>query len=296
MSFELRLKKLRGSGGYVLANVDDAQQTKGNLGGPDLFLAPIGRIDTDRISKFFCNACEQEYIGAPSISYDSLNEEVAENLILVERGQYVCNTCNATLAEYREFRKRDEEIEVGVAKPIEPVAEVPVQRPQVQPQVQEPQAQPEPQVQPQVQEPQAQPEPQVQPQVQEPQAQPEPQVQEEPKQDSESISSGIRSIENMSVFDSNARIIGTVKQMGIDAAQNMILVVKKTDGSVQSISWNRIKNIGDVVFLAPEESPSADPPATPQPAAESPAKSMCSQCGSENIQGSKFCEQCGKPI
>jgi hypothetical protein len=40
MSSELRLKKLRGSGGYIMASVTDEQQVKGNLGGPDLFLAP----------------------------------------------------------------------------------------------------------------------------------------------------------------------------------------------------------------------------------------------------------------
>ena len=39
MSAELRLKKLRGSGGFVMARVTDEQQSKGNLGGPDLFLA-----------------------------------------------------------------------------------------------------------------------------------------------------------------------------------------------------------------------------------------------------------------
>ena len=48
MSSELRLKKLRGSGGYVMASVSDEQQVKGNLGGPDLFLAPIGRLDASK--------------------------------------------------------------------------------------------------------------------------------------------------------------------------------------------------------------------------------------------------------
>ena len=54
MSSELRLKKLRGSGGYVMATVTDEQQGKGNLGGPDLFLAPVGRLDYDKISKYYC--------------------------------------------------------------------------------------------------------------------------------------------------------------------------------------------------------------------------------------------------
>jgi len=61
MSSELRLKKLRGSGGYIMANVTDQQQQKGNLGGPDLFLASIGRLDSEKISKYFCNTCEKEY-------------------------------------------------------------------------------------------------------------------------------------------------------------------------------------------------------------------------------------------
>ena len=52
MSSELRLKKLRGSGGYVMAKVTDQQQSRGNLGGPDLFLAPIGRLESEQISKF----------------------------------------------------------------------------------------------------------------------------------------------------------------------------------------------------------------------------------------------------
>ena len=50
MSSEIRLKKLRGSGGYVMAKVTDEQQMKGNLGGPDLFLAPIGRLDAETIT------------------------------------------------------------------------------------------------------------------------------------------------------------------------------------------------------------------------------------------------------
>ena len=123
MSSELRLKKLRGSGGYVMATVTDEQQMKGNLGGPDLFLAPIGRLDVDKITKHFCNTCEKEFEGAPKIEFENPNEEVAENLILAEKGQYICNSCNASIAEYREFKKQDETGEIGNAKPIEPVVQ-----------------------------------------------------------------------------------------------------------------------------------------------------------------------------
>ena len=122
MSSELRLKKLRGSGGYVMATVSDEQQVKGNLGGPDLFLAPIGRLDAKTITKHFCNTCEKEFEGPPKIEFENPNEEVAENLILAERGQYICNSCNASIAEYREFKKPNEEVEVGSAKPLDPNA------------------------------------------------------------------------------------------------------------------------------------------------------------------------------
>ena len=111
MSEELRLKKLRGSGGSIMARVTDQQQSKGNLGGPDLFLAPIGRLDLDKISKYTCNSCEKEFEGSPKIDFENPNEEVAENLILVERG--------STIAEYRNFKKPDEMNQVGLANPIE---------------------------------------------------------------------------------------------------------------------------------------------------------------------------------
>ncbi|HII00009.1 MAG TPA: hypothetical protein HA352_05965, partial [Nitrosopumilus sp.] len=118
MSSELRLKKLRGSGGYIMATVTDEQQMKGNLGGPDLFLAPIGRLNDDKITKHFCNTCEKEFEGPPKIEFENPNEEVAENLVLAERGQYICKVCNASIAEYREFKKPNEEGEIGSAKPL----------------------------------------------------------------------------------------------------------------------------------------------------------------------------------
>ena len=123
MSSESRLKKLRGSGGYVMAKVTDEQQVKGNLGGPDLFLAPMGRLDAATITKYFCNTCEKEFDGPPKIEFENPNEEVAENLILAEKGQYICNSCNSSIAEYREFKKKDEAVEIGSAKPVGDIVE-----------------------------------------------------------------------------------------------------------------------------------------------------------------------------
>ena len=119
MSDDVRIKKLRGSGGFVMAQVTDEQQTKGNLGGPDLFLAPIGRLDTENIKKHYCNTCDQEYEGGPKIEYENPNEQVSENLFLVERGQYLCTTCGSAIAEYREFKKSDELSDAGLAAPLD---------------------------------------------------------------------------------------------------------------------------------------------------------------------------------
>ena len=96
-------KKLRGSGGYAIARVTDPEQKKANLGGPELFLAGIGRLDEDRFVKYFCNKCEKEYEGSPSIIYDNPNEELGEGVTLAEKGEYKCKTCSATIAQYRRF-------------------------------------------------------------------------------------------------------------------------------------------------------------------------------------------------
>ncbi|ABX12105.1 zinc-ribbon domain-containing protein [Nitrosopumilus maritimus] len=228
MSSELRIKKLRGSGGYVMARVTDEQQMKGNLGGPDLFLAPIGRLDADKISKHFCNTCEKEFEGAPKIEFENPNEEVAENLILAERGQYICNTCEASIAEYREFKKQDEAGDVGNAKPLEPQTEV-------APQVETPQ---EPTVE-------SVPQPVEEPQVQS--------TQETATQPSPATS--VSSIEGRAVYDENANKIGIAKQVGIDSTQSMVLVITQNDGSEGSIPWKSIKKVGEVILLGnPEES------------------------------------------
>ena len=102
-----------------MASLTDEQQIKGNLGGPDLFLAPMGRLANELISKYFCNTCEKEMEGCPEIDYENPNEEVADNLVLAERGKYSCAECGTTIAEYRQFVKPDDAVDVGLAKPQE---------------------------------------------------------------------------------------------------------------------------------------------------------------------------------
>ncbi|MBT4299454.1 MAG: hypothetical protein HOD44_05440 [Nitrosopumilus sp.] len=256
MSSELRLKKLRGSGGYVMATVSDEQQVKGNLGGPDLFLAPIGRLDAKTITKHFCNTCEKEFEGPPKIEFENPNEEVAENLILAERGQYICNSCNASIAEYREFKKPNEEVEVGSAKPLDPNATTaPAVEATTAPAVEATTA----------------------PAVE---ATTAPAVEATQPSSAESVSS----IEGRMVIDENANKVGTAKQVGIDGnTQSMVLVVVKNDGTEGSIPWASIKKVGEVILLGKPEEDTVQP-------------GKCSECEFVNKEGSKFCEECGTKI
>ena len=225
MSSELRLKKLRGSGGYVMATVTDEQQMKGNLGGPDLFLAPIGRLDDDKITKHFCNTCEKEFEGPPKIEFENPNEEVAENLVLAERGQYICKACNASIAEYREFKKPNEEGEIGSAKPLDAnTTTAPTVEVTTAPTVEVTTA---------------------------------PTVEVTQPGSTASVSS----IEGRTVIDENANKVGIAKQVGIDAnTQSMVLVITKNDGTEGSIPWASIKKVGEVVLLGkPEETTATQP-------------------------------------
>ena len=212
MSTELRLKKLRGSGGYVMANVTDEQQMKGNLGGPDLFLAPIGRLENSRISKHFCNTCEKEFEGAPKIEFENPNEEVAENLILAEKGQYICASCDSTIAEYRQFKKQNEASAIGNAKPLDSTQTI---RQQESPKPVQVQSQTTP----------------VQTSTQ-----PGP-------------VGSVSSIEGLAVYDENAKKIGNAKQVGIDSNQSVVLLITKNDGSEASIPWSSIRKVGEVILL-----------------------------------------------
>ena len=212
MSSELRLKKLRGSGGFVMARVTDEQQSKGNLGGPDLFLAPVGRLESDKISKYFCNSCEKETEGSPNIEFENPNEEVAENLILVERGKYICNECDSTIAEYREFKKSDEQIEVGLANPVEQNQDSTFSDFSNF-------------------------------------TEPDSTIQQEIVSQTNPVDSTFRSIMGMDVFDENAKKIGVAKQVGVNSSQSLVLVISDSGGNDVSVNWDRIGTVGEVIFL-----------------------------------------------
>ena len=230
-----------------MASVSDEQQMKGNLGGPDLFLAPIGRLDADKITKHFCNTCEKEFEGSPKIEFENPNEEVAENLILAERGQYICESCNASIAEYREFKKPNEEGEVGSAKPLDPNATTDKPLIQENPTLAEA----------------------TQPTVEATQP---------------SSSASVSSIEGRMVVDENANKIGTAKQVGIDGnTQSMVLVITKNDGTEGSIPWASIKKVGEVILLGkPEETVDVEPGKCSECGfINKEGSKFCEECGSK---------------
>jgi len=110
--------KLQGSGGYIITDLTEEQAKKADLGVGKLFLAPLGKLEKQKMSKHYCKNCESEFNSPPNIQLEeNTNEQVADNLILVERGQYTCQQCSSVIGEYRVFKKQDESSDIGNARP-----------------------------------------------------------------------------------------------------------------------------------------------------------------------------------
>ena len=97
--------KLKGSGGHIIAEITDEQIKKADLGVGELFLAPVGRIEQNKISNYYCKICESEFAQAPKLEIENPKEQVAEGMILEEIGQYLCTKCSSKIGEYRTFSK-----------------------------------------------------------------------------------------------------------------------------------------------------------------------------------------------
>jgi sporulation protein YlmC with PRC-barrel domain len=284
-----REKKLRGSGGFVYARVTDAEQKKGNLGGPELFLAGIGRLPEERFSKYFCNKCEKEYRGSPLIKYESPNEDLGEGVILAEKGEYKCATCNNTIAQYRKFdpssisshgaagsqsnitsNSSDEKIVDGIE------GNQIIQR-----------------------------------------------TSESMKASSlESQTDvgflSIQSLIGMPAYNSEALLIGKVKEIGlrrpIGSGNTQISIkiiqddydtngkgdntpedTKTVNPTIVEILWNEISKIGDIVLIsrASSDNQTSD---TTKSISTGLEIGKCSSCGHLNERDASFCEECGKKL
>lgn len=263
-------KKLRGSGGFVIAKVSDEEQKKGNLGGPDLFLAGVGRLSEDRFSKYYCNKCENEFLGSPGIDYEQPNEDLGEGVTLIEKGEYKCKACKNTIAQYRKFD----------SSPV--VAETLASRDQL--------------VVSQNTSP-GTTHPEVVPEKGEKTDAPPRAGSATSSMTNTSISQQrgfipIQSLVGMMAYDRDAMLFGRVREIGLrkSAEGNMLVSVKiAKEGSdsekAEEVLWNNISKIGDIVLL--------DQKATGIGVHE---HSTCQSCGYSNEQNAVFCEECGAKL
>jgi len=251
-------KKLRGSGGYAIARVTDDEQKKGNLGGPELFLAGIGRLDEDRFVKYYCNKCEKAYEGSPSLVFENPNEELGEGVTLIEKGEYKCKTCSATIAQYRKFDASAQTIQQQEATNISTVQA---------------------------------PESRIEEEEEEEASQTSPSdLTVVPAATATTITSGnffpIQSLVGMSAYDSEAMLIGKVEQIGlrkVSARGNAHIVIKVGE---KEVPWEGISKIGDIILLKTTETKPAAPA----------AGGKCSACGYQNESDAAFCAECGTKL
>lgn len=229
MSGQLEKKTLKGSGGHIIANLTQQEIKKARLGGPELFLGAVGRIDKDRIERYYCKNCNKDYEGAPEIKYEKVNQEVAKGYTLSEQGEFLCKQCGSLIAQYKKFAEHGET---------------------------------------------------------------EPASTPELNTSSQYMQEGfvaIRKLIGMSVYDSDAMLVGTVKEIGLrDNKSKIVMAISTTEQSEMEVLWDQIARIGDVVLLK------ISIVAKTSPGITSPNK--CNKCEFENKQDSKFCEQCGNKL
>jgi sporulation protein YlmC with PRC-barrel domain len=258
-------KKLRGSGGYAIARVTDEEQKKGNLGGPELFLAGIGRLDEDRFVKHYCNKCEKAYEGSPALVFENPNEELGEGVTLIEKGEYKCKTCNATIAQYRKFDAPaptpPQQQEATNTTPVQ-ASDSRVEEEEESPASSSSSSPPPPDLV-------------VAPTT--------------PPPTTTTIASDsffpMQSLVGMSAYDSEAMLIGKVEQIGlrkVGGGGNAHITIKIGE---KEVPWDGISKIGDIILLKTGET---------KPAAAVGDK--CSACGYQNESNATFCAECGTKL
>ena len=101
-------KQLHGSGGWIIADITGEQEKNADLGVGKLFIAKIEKLDLEKMKKYFCKNCDFEFDGPAKIHVEEAeNEAISDELVLVERGQYICHKCDSIISEYRVFAKNE---------------------------------------------------------------------------------------------------------------------------------------------------------------------------------------------
>ncbi|MDQ3084866.1 MAG: hypothetical protein M3Q77_08655 [Thermoproteota archaeon] len=292
-------KKLRGSGGYAIAKVSDDEQKIANLGGPELFLAGIGKLDKDRFKKYYCNKCEKEYQGAPNLEFENPNEDLGENIILKEKGEYKCKNCDYIIAQYRKFDESKENVNLeskgeekenerydgkvetenrNESKSINPINQI------------------------------------------------ENNDNDKAIPDLKSTYVHIEKIIGMSTYDNNAHLTGKVQEIGLrkllDGKVEFSFKIKDSNNEIKEIEWNKISKIGDIIILADQNLQSNENKSRGSgggdngnvssgnsnrdinsslstPSLSTTTKidtKTCKNCKYNNEAESIFCEECGKKL
>lgn len=264
----LQEKKLRGSGGFVLAYVNDDEQKKGNLGGPELFLAGIGRLPSERFVKYHCNKCDKDFEGSPAIRYDNPNEDLGEDVILVEKGEYKCHACNTIIAQYRKFdsasnpsqNKSNPQVEETQSVASTESDEAPTKILEVD-------------------------------------------NNSQPVMVPANTKSGFVSIESllgMPAYDCDAMLVGSIKEIGLRRSTRGKMEInfkvskdqKTSDNEPVEVSWNSISKIGDIILLGEttDEIQSQDNTGAQK------VRGKCPSCSYVNEADAVYCADCGKKI
>ncbi len=289
---ELKEKKLRGSGGYVIARISDYEQKKGNLGGPELFIAGIGRLPKDRILKYYCNKCEKDYPSSPNLDYENPNEDVGEGVVLIEKGEYKCSVCNAIISQYRKFNNEtphpskthsfSQSKSSDVTKSVKDISDSSSKnKSESEKSILSSNTYEENTLD---------------------------SIQSEStdtKSTNVTIAKGkyfpIQSIIGMPVYDHEAMLVGNIQEIGLRKSLNgtvqITLKIDNRDKTSETndeelhdeISWSDISKIGDIVLINWEQKKISSPNTSID-------KKICVACQYHNESDALYCEQCGKKL
>ena len=293
---DLKEKKLRGSGGHVYAKITEEEQRRGNLGGPELFLAGVGRLDDSRFSKYYCNKCEKEYKGSPMINYENPNEQLGEGVTLIEKGEYKCKTCNSVLAQYRKF---DTPVVNSTSSTVNDNAVSKVESPSIRD---------NDAVSSGGHSQQSKSADITSTSIVNTTIKDDAAASSNTKATSLITQIGfvpIQSLVGMPTYDSDAILVGTVKEIGlrrspegqvqisVKISKDMIKNISESSSFDQTgeVMWDDISKIGDVVLLATKAKKmritNGNQPSN---------KRKCTSCGYQNEEDAIFCEECGNKL
>ena len=97
----------------------------------------------------------------------------------------------------------------------------------------------------------------------------------------------LRKLIGINVYDNNAVLVGTVKDIGLsDNRSKIVIVISTTERTEKEVPWDAIVKIGDIVLIKAKE----------QETSSVSSKGRCKKCGFDNKEDSKFCEQCGNKL